>query len=262
MRKSAGRFASREGQRMRSAGLGQVLPTRKRDFKVVSAVNTAQRVQDAVKVGLDCGPTRSWQNKDGQLSYREVLLIAQVLVRGNEHIESFFCSSQEISIAQIRPSHFERSGDGMTAQDFAQWDRSALIEEDSQCVWFSFRPGSRLDQTVFSVLQHSDDLFVRDTRKPFQEVVHAGPTLEVLEQCTHRDAGSLEHPGPTDLSGNALDGAALTPVQHRRHCSWLTNRRARVRTRCRVRRPCHEIRFRRCLAKLLPRPAQARTCQF
>ena len=133
MRKSAGRFASREGQRMRSAGLGQVLPTRKRDFKVVSAVNTAQRVQDAVKVGLDCGPTRSWQNKDGQLSYREVLLIAQVLVRGNEHIESFFCSSQEISIAQIRPSHFERSGDGMTAQDFAQWDRSALIVSTRLC---------------------------------------------------------------------------------------------------------------------------------
>jgi len=109
----------------------------------------------------------------------------------------------------------------MTAQDLAQRDRGALIEENSQHVRFSIRSGSRLDQTVFGVRQNSDDLFVRDTRKPFQEVVHAGPTLEVLEQRAHRHAGSLEHPGPTDLSGNALDRAALTPVQHRRYRSLL-----------------------------------------
>ena len=170
---------------------------------------------------LDCGPARGWQNQDGQLSDRKALLIPQVLVRSNEHIESFFCSSQEIPVAQIRPSHLERSGDGMTTQDLAQRDRGALIEEDSQRLRFSIRSGSRLNQTVFSVLQNSDDLFVRDTRKPFQEVVRAGPIFEVLEQRAHRHAGSLEHPGPTDLSGNALDRAALTPVQHRRHCSLL-----------------------------------------
>ena len=94
---------------------------------------------------FDCGPTRGWQNQDGQLSSRGVLLIAQVLVRSNEHIESFFCSSQEISVAQIRPSHLECSGDSMTAQNLPQRDRSTLIEEDSQCVWFSFRSCSHLD---------------------------------------------------------------------------------------------------------------------
>ncbi|MDF0673107.1 MAG: hypothetical protein P0120_02020 [Nitrospira sp.] len=61
--------------------------------------------------------------------------------------------------------------------------------------------GSRscLDQTVFSVLQNVNDLFVRDTGKPFQEVVQAGPAFEVLEQGTHWDAGPLEQPGPTGL---------------------------------------------------------------
>jgi len=70
-------------------------------------------------VVFDCGPTRGWQNQDGQLSYRKVLLISQVLVRSNERIEPSFCSSQEIPVAQIRPSHLERSGDGMTVQDLA-----------------------------------------------------------------------------------------------------------------------------------------------
>lgn len=188
-------------------------------------MDTVQHIQDAVEVVLDCGPTRGWQNQDGQLSDRKVLLIAQVLVRSDEHIELSVCSSQEISVAQIRPSHLERSGDGMIAQDLAQRDWGALIEEDSQRVRFSMRLGSCLDQTLFGVLQNSDGLFVRDTRKPFQEVVYAGPTFEVLEQGTHRHAGSLEHQGPTDLSGTALDRAALIPVQHRRHCSLLITAR-------------------------------------
>ena len=102
----------------------------------------------------------------------------------------------------------------MTAQDLAQRDWGALIEEDSQRVRFSMRLGSCLDQTLFGVLQNSDGLFVRDTRKPFQEVVQAGPTLKVFEQRAHRHARSLEHPGPTDLTGSALDSAALIPVQH------------------------------------------------
>ena len=102
----------------------------------------------------------------------------------------------------------------MTAQDLAQRDRGALIEEDSQRVLFSISSGSRLNQALFGVRQNSEGLFVRDTRKPFQEVVQAGPTLKVFEQRAHRYARSLEHPGPTDLFGNALDRAALTPVQH------------------------------------------------
>ena len=206
---------------MRSAESGQVLLTRKRDFEVVSTADTVQRIQNAAEVVLDCGPTRGWQNQDGQLSDCKVLLMSQVLVRSNEHIELSVCSSQEISVAQIGPSHLERSGDGMIAQDLAQRNWGALIEEDSQRVRFSIWSGSCFDQTLFGVLQNSDDLFVRDTRKPFQEVVYAGPTLKVLEQGAHRHAGSLEHPGPTDLSGNALDRAALTPVQHCRHCSLL-----------------------------------------
>ena len=102
----------------------------------------------------------------------------------------------------------------MTAQNLAQRDRGALIEEDSQRVLFSLSSGSRLDQTLFGVRQNSEDLFVCDTRKPFQEVVQAGPTLKVFEQRAHRYARSLEHPGPTDLAGSALDSAALIPVQH------------------------------------------------
>lgn len=169
----------------------------------------------------DCGPTCGWQNLNGQLFCHKVLLISQILIRSNEHIELSFCDMQEVPVIQIRPSHLERSSDGMIAQDLAQGDRCALIEEDSQRVRFSIGAGSGLDQTVFSLFQHSDDLFMGDTRKPFQEFVHTGPTLEVLEQRSHGHPGSLKHPDPTELSGNAFDRATLTPVQHRRHCSLL-----------------------------------------
>lgn len=40
---------------MKTTESKQVLLTRERDFEVVPAANTAQRVQDAVKVVLDCG---------------------------------------------------------------------------------------------------------------------------------------------------------------------------------------------------------------
>jgi hypothetical protein len=172
-------------------------------------------------VVFDCRPTRGRQNQDGQLSDLEVLLILQVLVGGNEHIESSFCSSQEIPVTQVRPSHLERSGDGMTGQDLAQGGRGALIKEDSQRVRVSSSTGLRLDQTVFGVRQDSDDLLVCDTGKPFQEIVQTGSTLKIFEQGAHRHTCSLEHPGPTDLSGNALDRAALTPLQHWYHCSLL-----------------------------------------
>lgn len=102
---------------MRLAESGQALLTRKRDFEVVSTADTVQRIQDVAEVVFDCGPTRGRQNQDGQLSDRKVLLISQVLVSSNEHIELSFCSSKEIPVAQIRPPHLERSGDGMTVQD-------------------------------------------------------------------------------------------------------------------------------------------------
>jgi len=71
----------------------------------------------------------------------------------------------------------------------AQGDWRALIEEDSQRVRVSYWGVSGLDKTVFSLLQNSDDLFMGDTRKPFQEIVHSGPTLEVLEQRSHGPPG-------------------------------------------------------------------------
>jgi hypothetical protein len=107
----------------------------------------------------------------------------------------------------------------------AQGDWRTLIKEDSQRVRFSIGAGSGLDQTVFSLFQNSDDLFMSDTRKPFLEFLHSGPTLEVLEQRSHGHTGSLKHPDPTDLSGNALDRATLTPVQHRRNCTLLITTR-------------------------------------
>ena len=53
---------------MRTAESGQVRLTRKRDFKVVPAANTAQRVENALKVVLDDGaysrfPTLRTQGK-------------------------------------------------------------------------------------------------------------------------------------------------------------------------------------------------------
>jgi hypothetical protein len=113
----------------------------------------------------------------------------------------------------------------MIAQDLAQGNWSALIEEDSQRVGFSIGAGSGLDQTVFSLFQNSDNLFMGDTRKPFQEFVHSGPTLKVLEQRSHGHPGSLKHPDSTDLSGDAFDRATLTPIQHGLHFSlFITTR--------------------------------------
>jgi hypothetical protein len=77
---------------MRPAESGQALLTGKRDYEVSSTADTVQRIQDTAEVVFDYGPTRGRQNQDSQLSDRKVLLISQVLVSSNEHIESSFRS--------------------------------------------------------------------------------------------------------------------------------------------------------------------------
>ena len=50
-------------------------------------------------------------------------------------------------------------------------------------------PGLSLE-ALLGVFKHSFDLLARDTRKPAQEIIDAGPVFQILKERLHRDTSS------------------------------------------------------------------------
>lgn len=69
------------------------------------------------------------ENRDG--SPLQILLITQLLIRGDKDLELLLSASQEIAVRQLRPSHLERSDNLLPAQVVAQRHWRPLIEENA-----------------------------------------------------------------------------------------------------------------------------------
>lgn len=83
------------------------------------------------RVVLDLGPARCGQNEDGELPPSQSLLVAQILIRGDQYIKRrSLRGRQELTVVQCRPAAFERGLDLVTDQYAAQWRRRTLIEEN------------------------------------------------------------------------------------------------------------------------------------
>jgi hypothetical protein len=87
-----------------------------------------------------------------------------------------------------------------------------LIEEDSHAALRVSASG--FGEALFGVGENGFNVFASHTRKPLQKIVHGCPILEILEESLRRHTSSLENPSATDPPRVALNGGALTPVQH------------------------------------------------
>lgn len=119
------------------------------------------------------------------------------------------------------PAHFASGGNLVARQGVPQRNRSALIEQDAH--------SGRSQRAAGSVLQDGPNLFERDTVKPLDELRRGGAVLQILEHCSHRDAGAAKHPSSTDALRIPLDRGAGGPVDHERNRTitsvWRINRR-------------------------------------
>jgi hypothetical protein len=87
----------------------------------------------------------------------------------------------------------------------AEWNRSALIEQDSHSHHF---------QRPRGMFQDGTGLLLGDTREPFQKFPHRRSTFNILEQSGHGDARAAKHPRTADTISVAFNSNAGSPVDH------------------------------------------------
>ena len=69
--------------------------------------------------------------EDGDPSLGKILLIAEVLVGGDEEIEFRFSHAQKLAVAETSPAPVARRHAFMTDEQMAEWPRHALVQQDS-----------------------------------------------------------------------------------------------------------------------------------
>lgn len=82
-----------------------------RDFYVIARLQAVYNLDNRRDVIFDPGPTRGQQHSDSYFPASQILLIAKILIRSDERVETFgFRQLQQFSVADVAPallvSHF------------------------------------------------------------------------------------------------------------------------------------------------------------
>lgn len=108
-------------------------------------------------------PTCRSQNDDRNTSHSKVLLIPEVPVSGDKHIEPLsFCRVKQITVRQGRPPTLVSGRDMVLSECFPQGNRRALIKQYAHL--------SRRQRALRRVLENSPNLVQRDAGKPLHEL--------------------------------------------------------------------------------------------
>jgi hypothetical protein len=88
-------------------------------------------MNDQVHVLPDSRPTRRHQHDYAEPTARQVLLVTEILVGGDERVETFgLGAGEEVTVLEVAPASFVGSLDGVARQVISQRDGSPLIEEE------------------------------------------------------------------------------------------------------------------------------------
>lgn len=156
---------------------------------------------------LDSRPTRRAQNHDGDDSIDQVLLVPEILVRRDEDLETRgFGSQNQLTVLEAGPSALVSCLYRVPDEMPSKWRGRALVEQN-----LHLGHGQR---TACSVLQNDTCLLQRDPWKPVDELVDRGTVLEILEECSDRNACPAKNPGPAHAIGVALGSGAGRPINH------------------------------------------------
>jgi hypothetical protein len=155
---------------------------------------------------FDAEPARRANDDDRDPACGEILLVPQVLVGGDKHLESGDLGLlKEFAVRQRAPAKFQGSADIMIRKVSAQRRGCALIEQDAH---------SHGLQRVRGVLENKPGLFARDTGKPREEIRELCPVLQILEQRGDGNARAAEYPRAAYTFGIPFDSKARRPIDH------------------------------------------------
>src|SRR5206468_7771608 len=96
----------------------------------VARAERIYRGGDFRKVKLNHRPTRRRQDQNREASASQVLLVAQVLIGGDERVESRFRCIEQVAIFEFGPPHFVGGGSRMARQRVAQGHGRTLVKEN------------------------------------------------------------------------------------------------------------------------------------
>ena len=182
------------------------------DLAVAAALRLTDGCNHSRQMTLDPWPTCRQQDNDGHAAASEILLVLEVLVRGDKDLEPcFFSRGNEFPILKLRPALFVRGCHFMTCQRVAQWRRGALIEKNLHSDGF--------EGAASGVHENGSRLLHGDARKPFDKVVYRCIVFKILEQRRDRHARATKHPSAADTGRVSLDNRAGGPVNHVRMLS-------------------------------------------
>lgn len=86
-----------------------------------------------IKPTLNPRPTGGFENYDGHTSFFEILLVLQVAVRGDEHLEPrLFRSSDQFAILEAGSTTFVSGFYDMGMESVPQWGGRSLVEKNFQ----------------------------------------------------------------------------------------------------------------------------------
>src|SRR5436189_5536525 len=89
----------------------------------------------------DFQPVGCGKNENCQPSPLQVLLIPEILVRGDQGVELPFSGGEQLTVLDVGPSHFERGSNLVWGETAAERHRRALIEKDLHAI--KLRPPTR-----------------------------------------------------------------------------------------------------------------------
>lgn len=91
--------------------------------------------------------------------------------------------------------------------------RRIVVQEDSHPLLRT----QRFSQASGSVLQNKVHLLTRDSRKPLDELLYGGASLDVGKKRRDRHTSSTEYPGAAQLLWISFYSAASSPIEHQFH---------------------------------------------
>lgn len=134
--------------------------------------------------GKDTAKVVAGEFKDRDAACREVLLVADVLIAGDEDVEFGFGQADEVAVPDGVPAAFLRRRAGVAGPAACAWARGRTRPEVSSC---------GREQGGFGAFQNIHRHAAGNRRETLQKFVEGVVAFEVVEEGLHRNTRALEH---------------------------------------------------------------------
>lgn len=171
------------------------------DDDVLSSINPVERIDNVCNTFHHVAPTVGRQHDDGQASTAQILLGIDVLITGDEDIETLTLrQSQQLAVRYLLPgTRVRRRRKSGGVKRCSEMPRDTLIEQHPFGHSAAPRLTDLLDRRA-SQLDRRDRILARESRICIQDVVERHPIGQVVKQNLDRDPrAAKDKASPHDL---------------------------------------------------------------